>query len=85
MDRHVDLLSMVGRVGGCRFSSLFRDTRYLAKDYSSEMQACFGVDVWSDVASVNPPFTCLVCQRLLVRYCAAIKAGRDCAWKLWHC
>ena len=65
VDRHVDLLSTVSRVGGCKPSSLSRDTRYLAKDYSSELQACFGVDVRSDVASVHSPFTCVVCHRLL--------------------
>ena len=78
MDRHVDLLSTVCRVGGCKLSSLSRDTRYLAKDFSSELQACFGVDIRSDVASVHPPFAgAVVCHRLLVRYRAAIN-GRTC-------
>ena len=77
-DRHVDLLSTVSRVGGCKPSSLSRDTRYLAKDYSSELQACFGVDVRSDVASVHSPFTCVVCHRLLVAPPSLkARAGRD--------
>ena len=67
VDRHVDLLPLVRRVGGSKFSSLSRDTRYLAKYFSSELQACFGVDVQSDVASVHTPFTCVVCQRLLAQ------------------
>ena len=53
VDRHVDLLSTSCHVGGCKFSPLSRDTRHLAKDYSSELQACFSVDVRSDVASVH--------------------------------
>ena len=80
VDRHVDLLSTVSRVGGCKPSSLSRDTRYLAKDYSSEFQACFGVDVRSDVASVHSPFTCVVCHRLLVAPPSLkpeARAGRD--------
>ena len=78
VDRHVDLLSTVSRVGGCKPSSLSRDTRYLAKDYSSELQACFGVDVRSDVASVHSPFTCVVCHRLLVAPPSLkARAGRD--------
>ena len=78
VDRHVDLLSTVSRVGGCKPSSFSRDTRYLAKDYSSELQACFGVDVRSDVASVHSPFTCVVCHRLLVAPPSLkARAGRD--------
>ena len=80
VDRHIDLLSTVSRVGGCKPSSLSRDTRYLAKDYSSELQACFGVDVRSDVASVHSPFTCVVvvCHRLLVAPPSLkARAGRD--------
>ena len=78
VDRHVVLLSTVSRVGGCKPSSLSRDTRYLAKDYSSELQACFGVDVRSDVASVHWPFTCVVCHRLLVAPPSLkARAGRD--------
>ena len=51
-----------------RLQALFPFQRYMlpAKDYSSELQACFGVDVRSDVASVHSPFTCVVCHRLLV-------------------
>ena len=74
-----------GREGGCKFSPLSRDTRYLAKDYSSGLQACCAVDVRSIVTSVHPPFTCVVCHSLLVRQRAAIKSGRDCAWRLWRC
>ena len=78
VDRHVDLLSTVSRVGGCKPSSLSRDTRYLAKDYSSELQACFGVDVRSDVAGVHLPFTCVACHRLLVAPPSLkARAGRD--------
>ena len=80
VDRHVDLLSTVCRVGGCKPSSLSRDTRFLAKDYSSELQACFGVDVRSYVASVHSPFTCVVCHRLLVRHRAAITQGKGRTW-----
>ena len=78
VDSHVDLQSTVSRVGGCKPSSLSRDTRCLAKDYSSELQACFGVDVRSDVASVHSPFTCVVCHRLLVPPPSLkARAGRD--------
>ena len=61
--------STIRRVGDSKFSSLYRDTRYLAKDCNSELQACFGVDVRSDVVSIPPPFTCcVVCQRLLAKH-----------------
>ena len=64
--------------GRLQASSLSRDTRYLAKDYSSELQACFGVDVRSDVASVHSPFICVVCHRLLVAPPSLkARAGRD--------
>ena len=81
VDRHVDLLSTtVCRVGGCKPSSLSRDTSYLAKEYSSEVQACFGVNGRSDVASVHSPFTCVACHRLLLRHRAAITQGKGRTW-----
>ena len=80
VDGHVDLLSTVCRVGGCKPSSLSRDTLYLAKDYSSELQACFGVDVRSGLTSVHSPFTCVVCHRLLVRHSAAISQSKGRTW-----
>ena len=86
VDRHVDLLSTKRRVGGSKFSSLSRYTRYLAKDCSAELQACFGVDVRSDVASVHPPFTCVVCQRLLAKHQGRMWLCMRCVeWRWWQC
>ena len=79
VDRHAGLLSTKRRVGGSKFSSLSRDTRYPAKDCSSELQACFGVDVRSDGGERPPrPFTCVVVSVSLLNIKADVTVHAVC-------
>ena len=77
MDCHRHALTTVCRVGGRKFSSLTRATAYPANDFAVELKECFGIDVEKDEEGVHPPSICVVCRRLLSRFCDAAVDGRS--------
>ena len=70
-------MTTVCRVGGRKFSSLTRATAYPANDFAVELKECFGIDVEKDEEGVHPPSICVVCRRLLSRFCDAAVDGRS--------
>ena len=77
VDRHVDLLPTARHMGGSKLSSLSRDTRYLAKYHSSELQAEWMCEAMSRASTRCLPASCGSVSLL------NIKAGCDCACGVW--
>ena len=77
MDRHLNVLSTVCRVGGRKFSSLKRSTLYPVGELREELREFFEIDVTLDQEGVHPPFICGVCHRALSRCKDSQAAGRE--------
>ena len=74
-------LSDVCRVGGRKFSSIQpgrkgSETKYLAKDYASDLEKCFNVKVLTDVEGMAPEYFCATCMKVVNRAREAESKGR---------
>ena len=78
-------MSLVCRVGGCKFSTLYRSTRYLAREFAQELNACFGISVDRDEEDVHPSYICAVCQRVVAHYQDAVANSRPYTFKGGGC
>lgn len=67
MDRHIEQLQSVCRVGGSRFSSHARTTRHEVQKYVDPLKKVYGIDVTSDQVDTQPPYLCSICERVLSR------------------
>ena len=67
IEQHASILGQVCWVGDTKFSPLSQTTRYNATDYKEELKTTFGIDNSTDDPEVHPQYSCVLCQRTLVR------------------
>ena len=85
MEEHRRRLGLLGRVGGRKFSSLSKSSRFPVAKYATEVRACFGLCVEDDDEDRCPGDLCYLCHGLVLRYRESSEEVRSFAFSGWGC
>ena len=81
MEEHRRRLGLLGRVGGRKFSSLSKSSRFPVAKYATEVRACFGLCVENDDEDRCPGDMCYLCHGVMLRYRESSKERRSFAFQ----
>ena len=85
MEEHRRRLGLLCTVGGRKFSSLSKSSRFPVAKYATEVRACFGLCVEDDDEDRCPGDMCYFCHGLVLRYRESSEEGRSFAFSGGGC